>query len=1210
MSQDVLLTVMNSMSLIGESVNMERKRNESCDKCFNLGAEILKSQNAFNDLLKRYSQLERHCISLESSIQLNQATFQKDESCDNQNALKILEFFENNNLKAQLQDKDTTILKCFTSNYRSKPTGNKKNDRISQTTSMNMKNKVEAQPRKVNKKNHVVEPIHDINVKHSLLNVNSEPICATCKKSMFDGVHDMCILDFVENANSRSKSAKKHKKQNIWKPTGHVFTEVGLKWKPTGRTFTIVIVQIVLWYLDSRCSKHMTGNRSQLIIFASKFLGIVRFENGHIARIMGYGDYQLGNVTISKKNTCFIRNLEGVDLLSGSRDTNLYTISLDDMLKTSLIYLLSKVSKTKSWLWHHRLSHLNFGTINKLANDGLARGIPRLKLQKDHLCSACALGKSNKSSHQPKAKDTNQEKLYLLHMDLCAPMRVTSINGKMYILVIVDDYSRFTWVRLLRTKDEAPEAIIKCIKNIQVCLNATIRNVRTDNGTEFVNQTLREFYENVGILHQTSVARTPQQNGVIERQNQTLVEAACTMLIFSKAPLFLWAEAINTACYTQNRSLIRRRYNKTPYELMQDKKLDLSFLHVFGALCYPTNNIDDLGKLDAIADIVQDDAAPRAVDLANSPVSTSIDQDALTTKPKNFKQAMTEPSWIDAIQEEIYEFQRLEVWELVPCPDKVLLIKLKWIYKVKTDEFGRVVKNKARLVAQGFRQEEGVDFEESFAPVAKIEAICIFVENAAHKNMTIYQMDVKTAFLSGELKEEVYVSQPEGFVDQDNPSHVYKLKKALYGLKQAPHAWYDMLSSFLISQHFFKGVVDPTLFTRQAGNDLLLMTTKFKMSMMGQMSFFLGLQISQSPRGIFINQSKYTSEIVKKYGMLSTDSVDTPLVEKSKINEDLQEKQVDATLYHGMIGSLMYLTSSRPDLIHAVFLCARYQAKPTEKHLQADTGMSLTAYADADHAGCQDTRCSTSGSAQFLGDKLVSWSSKKQKCTAISSTKAEYISLSGCYVPEVYMYQFWDSIYKHDTFYRFKIDKRKRFKLNLEVFRDIFKICPRVQGQDFDALPTDEEIVSFLRDLGHTEEINSLNDVVVDQMHQPWRTFTALINKSLSGKITVLDKLRLSRAQILWGMYHQKNELHLLKRRENSRSQPPKLTIVLVSTEEPTGKSKIVNRHAKKSTKTPARGVVIRETPEMPLSMNKEKVDVTRGKGIELLSDVALTEEA
>ncbi|GJQ92373.1 retrovirus-related pol polyprotein from transposon TNT 1-94, partial [Tanacetum coccineum] len=265
----------------------------------------------------------------------------------------------------------------------------------------------------------------------------------------------------------------------------------------------------------------------------------------------------------------------------------------------------------------------------------------------------------------------------------------------------------------------------------------------------------------------------------------------------------------------------------------------------------------------------------------------------------------------------------------------------------------------ARLVAQGFRQEEGINFEESFASVARIEAICIFVANAAHKNMTIYQMDVKTDFLNGELKEEVYASQPEGFVDQENLSHMYKLKKALYGLKQAPRAWYDMLSSFLILQYFSKGAVDPTLFTRQAGNDLLLvqiyvndiifastntamcnefsnqMTTKFKMSMIGKMSFFLRLQISQSPKGIFLNQSKYAFEIIKKYGMLTSDSVDTTMVEKSKLDEDLQGKPVDATLYRGMIGSLMYLISSRPDLIYAVYLCARYQEKPTEKHLNA-----------------------------------------------------------------------------------------------------------------------------------------------------------------------------------------------------------------------------------------------------------------------------------
>ncbi|GKB42321.1 retrovirus-related pol polyprotein from transposon TNT 1-94 [Tanacetum coccineum] len=250
-------------------------------------------------------------------------------------------------------------------------------------------------------------------------------------------------------------------------------------------------------------------------------------------------------------------------------------------------------------------------------------------------------------------------------------------------------------------------------------------------------------------------------------------------------------------------------------------------------------------------------------------------------------------------------------------------------------------------------------------------------------------MDVKTAFLNGKLKEEVYVSQPEGFVDQENPSHVYKLKKAIYDLKQAPRAWYDMLPSFLISQHFSKGAVDPTLFIRKAGNDLLLVQNYVD-------DIIFASTNTAFPRGIFLNQSKYAFEIIKKYGLLTSDSVYIPMVEKNKLDEDLQGIPVDATLYRGMIGSLMYLTSSRPDLIYAVCLCARYQAKPTEKHLNADIDMSLTAYTDADHAGCQDTRCSTSGSTQFLGDKLVTWSSNKKKSTAISSTKAEYIALSGC----------------------------------------------------------------------------------------------------------------------------------------------------------------------------------------------------------------------
>nr|GFA25394.1 hypothetical protein [Tanacetum cinerariifolium] len=882
--------------------------------------------------------------------------------------------------------------------------------------------------------------------------------------------------------------------------------------------------------LDSGCSKHMTGDRSQLVNFVQKFLGTFKFGNDHVAKIIGYGDYQIGNVIISRvyymeglghnlfsvgqfcdsdlevafrQHTCFIRNLDRVDLLTGSRGNNLYTLSLQDMMTSSPICLLSKASKTKSWLWHRRLSHLNFGAINHLARQGLVKGLPKLKLKKDQLCSACAMGKSTKKSYKPKSKDTNQEKLYLLHTDLCGPMRVKSINEKKYILVIVDDYLQFTWVKFLRSKDEAPNFIIKFLRMIQVRLKVP-------------------------------------QNGVIERRNRTLIEAAHTMLIYAQALLFLWAEAVATACFTQNRSIIRLRHGKTPYELLHNKLPNLSFFHVFCALCYPTNDSENLGKLQPKTDIgifigyaptkkafriykrrtrrivetihvdfdeltemasehsssgpalnemtpatissgllqksssstpyvppsrndwdllfqpmfdellnsppsvvhqapevialIDDVIPPVQDDSTGSPSSTTVDQDApsvskshttteiqssvipqeveednfdievahmrndsllgvpitevtsaqssstvsphqivqpdhpipqhtskwikdhplnnIIVEPKTYKDALTQSCWIEAIQEELNEFERLEVWELVPRPDKVMVITLKWIYKVKLDELGGILKNKARLVARGYRQEERIDFEESFALVARLEAIRIFLAYAAHKNM------------------------PDGFVDQDNLNHVYKLKKALYGLKQASCAWYDMLSSFLISQDFSKGSVDPTLFIRRKGNDLLL-----------------------SP---------------KKYGFESCDPVDTPMVEKSKLDEDKERKAVDPSHYRGMIGTIFYLTASRPDLQFA--MCARYQARPTKTHVHAvkrifrylrgtvhrglsypkDSSVVLTAFTDADHAGCQDTRRSTSGSVQFLGERLISWSSKRQKSAAISSTEAEYIAFSGC----------------------------------------------------------------------------------------------------------------------------------------------------------------------------------------------------------------------
>ncbi|GKE53073.1 retrovirus-related pol polyprotein from transposon TNT 1-94 [Tanacetum coccineum] len=301
-----------------------------------------------------------------------------------------------------------------------------------------------------------------------------------------------------------------------------------------------------------------------------------------------------------------------------------------------------------------------------------------------------------------------------------------------------------------------------------------------------------------------------------------------------------------------------------------------------------------------------------------------------------------------------------------------------------------------------------------------MEAIRIFLAYAAHKSFIVFQMDVKTAFLHGTLKEDVYACQPDGFIDVDHPSYVYKLKKALYGLKQAPRAWYVELSTFLLQNHFFKGTIDPMLFIRRFDDDILVPLRNVDD---GEMTFFLGLQVNQSPRGIFINQSNYVLEILKKYGMESCDLVGTPMEIKDKLDLDQNGSPVDATKYHSMIGALMYLTSSRLDIVHATYLCARYQAKPTEKHLKEvkrifrylrgsvnmglwytkDSGFELTGFLDADYAGYKDTFKSTSGGAQFLGEKLVSWSSKKQDCTALSTTEAEYVSLSACCAQVIWM---------------------------------------------------------------------------------------------------------------------------------------------------------------------------------------------------------------
>ncbi|GKA53925.1 retrovirus-related pol polyprotein from transposon TNT 1-94 [Tanacetum coccineum] len=782
----------------------------------------------------------------------------------------------------------------------SKPRSNTKNDRIPQSSCRSMENKVEAHHRKfkfsANKKNLVSDC--NANVKNVALSNNSDLLFAYLVLNGFP-----------------------------------------------------LIIKIFLWYLDSECSKHMTGHRDKLINFVSKFIGMVRLGNDHFTAIMGYGDLQMRNILTLR--VYYVEGL-GVDLLSGSRGSNLLTISMADIMKYSPICLLFKASKTKSWLWHRRLSYLNFGTINKLDKQGLVKGLTKLKFTKDHLCLGCQMGKSKKESHPHKLKPSTNEKLQMLHIDLCRPMRVESINKKRYILVIVDDYSRFTWVKFLRTKDEAPEIIIKFLKQAQVSLNAIVRYLRTDNDTKFLNQTLRNYIEVVGITHTTSTARTPQQNNVVERRNHTLILESSSVI--HRDPRRLPRTDLNKGTDKKWKNE-HCKFDELTHMASEQRGLDPIFIqdwtsghissgHVLNHAAStsakpPTKNDWDLLFQPMFNEYFKNpSAASNPIFAATLPPpdttrasssSTSIDKDAPSpsTSPniktlslplnytnvetnkeaaefdtkkesKNYKEAMEESCWIEAMQEEIHEFERLKVWKLVPIPDRAMIISLKWIFKVKLNEYGGVLKNKARLVAKGYHQEEGINFEELFAHVIRIEAIRIFLAYAAHKNMVVFQMDVKTAFLNGILKEEV-------------------------------------------------------------------------------------------PRGIFINQSKYALEMLKMYGFEKCDTIDIPMVGQSKLDEDPNGTPVKPTEKH--------LTA-----VKSVF---RYLKGTINMGLwySRDTDFNLTAFADADHAGCQDSRKSTSGSAQFLGEKLIplyfdSQSAIALSCNTVQHSRTKHIAVRYHFIKE------------------------------------------------------------------------------------------------------------------------------------------------------------------------------------------------------------------
>ncbi|GJY71250.1 retrovirus-related pol polyprotein from transposon TNT 1-94 [Tanacetum coccineum] len=802
--------------------------------------------------------------------------------------------------------------------------------------------------------------------------------------------------------------------------------------------------------IDSGCSRHMTGNKCYLTKYED-------YDGGFVS----FGD---GKGRISRKGlTC----------------------------------LFAKATIDESNLWHRRLGHINFKNMNKLVRGNLVRGLPSKIFENDHSCVACQKGKQHKASCKAKLVNSISKPLHMLHMDLFGPTNVKSLRKKSYYLVVTDDFSRFSWVFFLATKDETSGILKTFITKIENQLDYKVKVIRSDNGTEFKNSVMNQFCEIKGIKREFSVARTPQQNGIAERKKRTLREGARTMLVDSKLPTTFWAKAVNTACYVLTRVLVIKPHSKTPYELIRGRIPLIDFMKPFGyfmvskavrvfnkrtRIVEETLNIrflentpnvtgngpeslfdvDSLTKTmnyvlvvkgnqtngilgtrdNIVADPkdIEDDACMKPIeedesgvsnkggeddqatrskferllqqedqtenpnnnnsinnvstpvstagpsftdDVPTSPVNTAgpsvmgadADLNNLETtmhEPKKVIQALEDPSWIEAMQEELLQF------------------KLQ-----KKDERGIVVRNKVRLVAQGYIQEEGIDYNEVFAPVARIEAIRLFLVYASFMGFLVYQMDVKSAFLCGTIEEEV--------------------EKALYGLHQAPRAWYETISTYLLENGFRRGTIDKTLFIKKDKSDILLvqvyvddiifgftkktlclvfeqmMHKRFQMSSIGELTFFLGLQVQQKEDGIFISQDKYVADILKKFDYVTVKTASTPIETNKALVKDEEAKDVDVHLYRLIIGSLMYLTASRPDIMFAVCACVRFQVTPKTSHLHAVK--RIFRYLK----GASLDRKSTIGGCQFLSNRLISWQCKKQTVVANSTTEAKYVAVANYY---------------------------------------------------------------------------------------------------------------------------------------------------------------------------------------------------------------------
>ncbi|GJR92333.1 retrovirus-related pol polyprotein from transposon TNT 1-94 [Tanacetum coccineum] len=652
------------------------------------------------------------------------------------------------------------------------------------------------------------------------------------------------------------------------------------------------------WFLDSGCSNHMTGDQSILVNIDTAGNSQVKKGNGAVVQVKGKGKIPVKTKTDIKyiNDVLLVPNITQNLLSVGQlvkheyrvifegKCCNIYNKGRNRELMQKIIMGLNRsflitfryeehtalkaITEDEALLWHRRLGYLNFQSLNLLHQKILVGGLPQIHEIKG-VCEGCALEKHHRKPFPKGVAWRAKEILKLVHTEFCGPMRNPS-HGKEY------------------------------------------------NSKEF-----DKFYEYENMHGQLTTRYTPQQNGIVERKNQIVVEMAKSIMQENGLPQSFWAAAVYSEIYLLNQSPIKALDNKTPLEAWNGRKP--SEEEKKEGTSFPTNNLQD---------------------------------EAHVEQPESFEEVVREESWKKAMEDEIQVIKKNNTWELTDRPSDKDVIGVKWVHKVKFNADGSVQRNKARLVAKGYSQQPGIDYDKTFSPVARMDTVRAIISLAGQKGWLLYQLDVKSAFLNGELNEEVYVNQPQGFKVEGKEEKVYKLKKALYGLKQAHRAWYSQINGYFKEKGFDQIKSESTLYVKNQGtSDILIvvlyvddlvftgnnknmiedfkneMMQKYEMSDLGLLNHFLGMEIYQDEGGVFICQEKYVEKILKIFDMSKCKPNDTPLVVNDKLMIEDGSSKVDATLYRSLVGKLLYLTTTRPDIMFAASLLSRFMHNPSQIHM-------------------------------------------------------------------------------------------------------------------------------------------------------------------------------------------------------------------------------------------------------------------------------------